>query len=171
MLPKFGDQDWKVSEFLKWDHPLQASTLYDIAKVHMLRGGRYQKVIDICDVIIQIRKDKLCEEHIDIARTLCMKGSCYVTLGENDQGMMYLSNAISMAIQCMGNENHPIIAEIYTEISIYHLQKCEFDDARTYSQKALNIYCWSTNLDDDYYGIQYTKQVIQRIDHDELLCV
>jgi len=40
-------------EFLGWDHPLQATTLYEITKIHMSRG-HVKKASHICDVVLHI---------------------------------------------------------------------------------------------------------------------
>ena len=52
-------------EFMGWDHPLQATTLHEIAKIH-LKLGRLKKALHICDVVLGIRKDSLSERHIDV---------------------------------------------------------------------------------------------------------
>jgi len=155
-------------EFLGWDHPLQATTLHAIAKIHMKRG-RLKKALHICDVLIGIRKEALTERHIDVARALATKGSCLVAQGDTDKGMECLSEALAMAKESLGN-THPIIAEIYTEVGALRLRKCQFDEARSSIQKALDIYCYS-NLDEDYEGIQDAKEKLERVKRDEMLCV
>jgi tetratricopeptide (TPR) repeat protein len=160
------------TEFLGRDHPLVATTLHDIAKIHLLRGGRHGKVLHICDVVLRIRREKLREHHMDIARTLTIQGACYVALGDSDRAYISLTEALTMAVDCFGGENHPDIADIYTEMSVYYLQKCQFDAARTHVQKALALYSWlSANIDEDHYGIQNAQRTLQRIEHDERLCV
>ena len=155
-------------EFLGWDHPLQATTLHVIARIHLKRG-RLKKAIHICDVVLGIRRDALTERHIDVARALTTKGSCLVAQGDTDKGMECLSEALSMAQESLG-ANHPSVAEIHTELGALYLRKCQFDEARSSIQKALDIYCYS-NLDDDYEGIQDAKEKLERVERDEMLCV
>ena len=155
-------------EFLGWDHPLQATTLHVIARIHLKRG-RLKKALHICDVVLGIRKDALTERHIDVARALTTKGSCLVAQGDTDKGMECLTEALTMAQESLG-ATHPSVAEVHTEFGALHLRKCQFDEARSAIQKALDIYCYS-NLDDDYEGIQDAKEKLERVERDEMLCV
>ena len=52
-------------EFLGWEHPLQATTLHEIANFHLKRG-RLKKALHICDVVLGLRKDSLSERLIDV---------------------------------------------------------------------------------------------------------
>jgi len=155
-------------EFLGWDHPLQATTLHEIAKIHLDRK-RLKKALHICDVVLGIRKESLSERHIDVARVLTTKGACLVAQGDTDKAMDCLTEALSMAEESVG-ATHPCVAEIYSELGALHVRKCQFKEARTSIQKALDIYCWS-NLDDDYPGIQDAKEKLERVERDEMLCV
>ena len=168
-------------EFFGSDHPIQATTLYDIAKVYqLLQRHSYQKVLQICDYILHIRLMKLHEKHIDIARVYILKGTCYVGIGNSEYAEKCCTDAYDMAIECFKNdedsnnnvnENHTIFAEIYTEWSALYLMKCQFDMARSYIGKAMTIYKTNLQMDDDYDGIVTAQQILHRIEHDEMLCV
>jgi tetratricopeptide (TPR) repeat protein len=169
-------------EFFGSDHPVLATTLFDLAKVYLLvqRHG-YQNVLQICDHVLHIRLLKLHEKHIDIARVYVMKGKCYVAIGKTDDAHQCFTDAYNMAKQCLNsdgdddsnnvNENHILFAEIYTEWSTLYLMKCQFDVARSYIDKARIIYQTNLHMDDDYDGIIEAQHILHRIEHDEMLCV
>lgn len=156
------------ADFLGWDHPQQASTLHDIAKIHVKRR-RWNKALHLCDIVLGIRKDCLPKTHIDIARTLTTKGACWIALGDTKKAGKCLTEALSLVEHGVG-AGHPCAAEIHAEFGALHLRKCEFAEARKCIQKALDIYCWS-ELDDDYPGILDAKERLERIERDEMLCV
>ena len=168
-------------EFFGSDHPTQATTLYDIANVLLLlQRYSYHKVLQICDYVLHIRLVKLNEKHIDIARVYVMKGKCYIGIGHTDDAHRCFTDAYDMASQCLKNddytinnvnENHVLFAEIYTEWSTLYLMKCQFDVARSYIEKVMNIYRTNLQMDDDYDGIIAAQHILHRIEHDEMLCV
>lgn len=155
-------------EFLGWDHPLQATTLHEIAKIHLERK-RLKKALHICDVVLGIRKESLNERHIDVAGALVTKGACLVAQGDTDEAMECLTEALAITEESVGS-THPCVAEIYSEFGSLHVRKCQFKEARASIRKALDIYRWS-NLDDDFPGIQDAKEKLERVERDEMLCV
>jgi tetratricopeptide (TPR) repeat protein len=159
-------------DFFNNDHPIQAKVLYDIATVHLLRHN-YQKVLQICNVIFHIQRNKLREPHVDIVRTYTMIGASYIGIGNLDTAFQYINDAYSMSIQCFnGKEYHHVcFGEIYTQYSLYYLLKCQFDTSRTYIQKVLHIYQQYLHMDSNYDGINHAQQILHRIEHDEMLCV
>jgi tetratricopeptide (TPR) repeat protein len=85
-------------EFLGVDHPLQAATLHEIAKIHM-KKGRARKATSICDTVLEIRKESLSEWHIDYARALATKGSSLSMRGEFEESTSCLEEALRVAKQ------------------------------------------------------------------------
>ena len=165
-------------EFFASDHPVLATTLFDIAKVYLLlQRHSYHKVLQIFDYVLHIRLVKLNAMHIDIARVNMMKGVCHVGIGNVDDAYTCFKDAYDMATQCLKhdsdgiNENHVVFGEIYTEWSTLYLMKCQFDVARSYAEKALTIYQANLQMDDDYDGIIAAQEILRRIEQDEMLCV
>lgn len=155
-------------EFLGWDHPLQATTLHDIAKIQLQRG-RVKKASQICQIIMTIRQDSLSERHIDVAKTRLTQGKCLIAQGNTDEATLCLMEALAIVEEKLGL-SHPLVAEVHTEIGSLYLRKCQFDMARESIQKALDIYD-SSHLDDDYFGYQEAKLKMNQVERDEMLCV
>lgn len=154
-------------EFLGFDHPLQATTLHDIAKIHHKRGS-IDIALQICDIVLDIRGDTLSERHIDIAMALATKGSCLVAHGDTDTAMTCLTKALSMAEESVG-ESHPSVADVYTAFGGLYLRTGQYDAAEISIKKALDIYHRS-NLDNDYYGIQDAMDRLTLIEQEGMLC-
>jgi len=155
-------------DFLGRDHPLQATTLQEIAQIHMKRQ-RFRKAANICDAVLEIRKESLSERHIDVARAMAMKASCLVATGNYDGAMKTLMEAMPMAEQAVGPQ-HPAMADIYVHLGGMHLRKCHFDESKEWIQKALDIY-QASNLDEDHPSLKEAIAMMERVDRDEMLCV
>jgi tetratricopeptide (TPR) repeat protein len=155
-------------DFLGSDHPLQATTLHEIAEIHRKRQ-RYRKAKHICNAVLEIRKESLSERHIDVARALATKASCLVALGDYNGAMNCLREALPMAEQAVG-EGHPAVADILVHLAGLHLRKCHFDEAKEWINKALDIY-QDSNLDEDHPSLKEALALMARVDRDEMLCV
>lgn len=156
-------------EFLGVDHPLQATTLHEIAKIHLKRR-RIRKAIQICTVVLNIQQDSLSSEHVDIARTMTTKGQCLCLLGDTTAAMKCLvDEALPLATQAVG-QDHPVTAQIHVQITAVHLRMCRFDEARAHIHLAQEIYGRS-GVDDDHPGIREASEQLVRIQRDEMLCV
>ena len=154
-------------EFLGWDHPLQATTLHEIANIHLGRH-RIEKASRICDVVLRIRSESLTDKHVDVARTLALKGKCLTAKGDFAGAEQCLLAARAMCEEAVGGD-HPIAGDIHTEIGILHLRKCQFDEARREIQTGISIY--NAKLDQDHPSILEAAQKLQRVERDEMLCV
>jgi tetratricopeptide (TPR) repeat protein len=155
-------------DFLGADHPLQATTLHEIAEIHRKRQ-RYRKAKHICNAVLEIRKESLSERHIDVARALATKASCMVALGDYNGAMKCLRDALPMAEQAVG-EAHPAVADILLHLAGLHLRRCQFDEAKEWISKALDIY-QNSNLDEDHPSFKDALALMERVDRDEMLCV
>ena len=155
-------------EFCGADHPLQATTLHEIAEIHRKRQ-RYRKAIHICNAVLEIRKESLSERHIDVARALATKASCLVVTGDYTNAMKCLQEALPMAEQAVGAK-HPAVADIFVHLGGIHLRKCHFDEAKDWIRKALDIY-HNSNLDEDHPSLKEAVALMERVDRDEMLCV
>jgi tetratricopeptide (TPR) repeat protein len=155
-------------DYLGADHPLQATTLHEIAEIHRKRQ-RYRKAIHICNAVLEIRKESLSERHIDVARALATKATCLVVTGDYVAAMKCLEEALPMAEQAVG-ARHPAVADIYVHMGEIHLRKCHFDEAKEWIGKALVIY-QKSNLDEDHPSLKEALALMERVDRDEMLCV
>lgn len=180
-------------EFLGADHPLQATTMFEIAQIHMKRD-RFKKAMHISHAVLEIRKvrdcqrnaplkqrynrethtllctqESLSEQHVDVAKALATKGSCLVAVGDHNEGKKCLDEALSMAEQAVG-ARHPIVADIYVQMGAMHLRKCHFDEARASTNKALEIFN-NSNLDEDHPSFAEARRLMERVERDEMLCV
>lgn len=155
-------------EFLGVDHPLQAATLHEIAKIHM-KKGRARKATSICDTVLEIRKESLSEWHIDYARALATKGSSLSMRGEFEESTSCLEEALRVAKQSVFT-THPSIAEIQLEIGLLCLRKCQFSEARKAVETAAEIFR-KANFDEDHPGLLRSVDMLDRIERDEELYV
>jgi tetratricopeptide (TPR) repeat protein len=155
-------------EFLGWDHPLQGSTLHEIVLIH-LKGGRLKKALHISEVVLGIRKEAFGEGHIDVARTLTTIGSCLVAQGKVVAATECFKEALRVSQATVG-DTHPAVADVYSEMGSMHLRQCQFDEARSSIEKALELYrvC---SLEEDHPGIRDAVLKLHRLDRDEMLYV
>ena len=155
-------------DFLGSDHPLQASTLYEIAHIHIKRE-RFKKAVHICNAILEIRRESLSEQHIDLARALATRGSCLVVTGDYNEALKCFEEAFLVAKKAVGN-THPAVADIHILFAAMHLRKCNFDEAKGEITKALAIY-QNSNLDGDHPSLKDAVALMERVERDEMLCV
>jgi tetratricopeptide (TPR) repeat protein len=155
-------------EFLGWDHPLQGSTLHEIVQIH-LKGGRLKKALHISEVVLGIRKEALGEGHIDVARTLTTIGSCLVAQGKFVGGTECFREALRISQAAVG-DTHPSVADVYSEMGSMHLRQCQFDEARSDIEKALELYRLCS-LEEDHPGIRDAVVKLERVERDEMLYV
>ena len=155
-------------EFLGVDHPHQATTLLEIAKIHLARG-RNKRSLQICETVVSIRKDALSETHIDIGGALCQKGICLTALGEYREAEVCFREAFSIGMKSVGT-SHPFLASVLLGTAAMQLRKCQFEDSRASIEKALSIYRES-NVDHDFPGIVEANQLLEKVKRDEELCV
>jgi tetratricopeptide (TPR) repeat protein len=157
--------------FLGPEHPHQATTLVEIAKIQCKRGSKKssQKAMRFIETALSIRMESLSEQHIDVALAVATKGSCLVASGLFADANKQFLDALPVARAAVG-ENHPSVAWIHVQMGIMHLRKCHFDDAKESINTALRIYraCYS---DDDHPVIQDAMQELERVERAELLCV
>ena len=150
------------------DHPSQATTLHEIAKIQLDRG-RLKKAIHICDAALQIRLECLSENHIDVASVMSTKASCLVAKGSFVEANKLFEQALPVAEASVG-PYHPNLAIIHVQIGSMHLRKCHFDEATESIQKALDMYRKS-NLDEDHPGIKKAIADLEQVERSEMLCV
>ncbi|KAG7353125.1 Tfp pilus assembly protein PilF [Nitzschia inconspicua] len=155
-------------EFLGMDHPQQATTLHEIAKIQLKRN-RLKKALHIIDAALNIRIESLSEQHIDVALALSTKASCLVARGNFNDAQKLFAEALSIATASLG-ERHPSVASIHVQIGVMHLRTCDFEEASTAIQTALDIYRES-NLDEDHPGIKEATEELERVERAEMLCV
>ncbi|CAB9507385.1 Clustered mitochondria protein homolog [Seminavis robusta] len=155
-------------DFLGADHPLQATTLHELAEIHRKRQ-RFRKAKHICNAVLEIRRESLSERHIDVSRALATKASCLVATGDYTNAMKCLREALPMAEQAVG-ERHPAVADILVHLGGIHLRKCHFEEAKEWINKALDIY-HNSNLDEDHPSLKEAVALMERVDRDEMLCV
>jgi tetratricopeptide (TPR) repeat protein len=155
-------------EFLGWDHPLQGSTLHEIVLIH-LKGGRLKKALHISEVVLGIRKEALGEGHIDVARTLTTIGSCLAAQGKFIAATECFKEALRISQAAVG-DTHPSVADVYSERGSMYLRQCQFDEARSNIEKALELYRFCS-LEEDHPGIRDAVVKLERVDRDEMLYV
>ena len=155
-------------KFLGMDHPQQATTLHEIAKIQLKRG-RVKKAMHIVDAALNIRVESLSEQHIDVALAMATKASCLAARTNYVDANKLFMEALPIAKAAVG-DMHPSVAWIQVQIGVMHLRKCDFDEASSSVKKAIAIYRQS-NLDDDHPGIKEANQELERIERSEMLCV
>lgn len=155
-------------EFLGMDHPHQATTLHEIAKIQLSRN-RLKKALHIVDAALNIRVESLSEQHIDVALAMSTKASCLVARGSFSEAQKLFADALSIAVEAVG-EGHPSVASIHVQTGVMHLRMCDFDKASAAIQSALDIYRQS-ELDEDHPGIKEATKALERVERAEMLCV
>ena len=155
-------------DFVGADHPLQATTLHEIAEIHRKRN-RHRKAIHICNSVLDIRKESLSEHHLDVARALATKADSLVAIGKFDQAQAALMEALPMTEAAVGPK-HPAVADVFIHLAGMHLRKCHFDEAKEWIEKAMEIY-ETSNLDEDHPSLKEATALMERVDRDEMLCV
>ena len=114
-------------EFLGLDHPLQAATLHEIAKIQLIRW-HVNKAIRICDGALAIRTKLLSDHHIDVAIAMATKATCLVAKGSFAEANKIFLEALPMAEESLW-ASHPSGAMILVQTGMMHLRKYHFEEA------------------------------------------
>ena len=151
-------------EFLGVDHPLQATTLMEIAKIHLKRG-RIHKASQLVTIILSIWRESLSDQHPDLARALSLQGSCYAALGDWTASIKSFAEAES--IRSIGPHHR---AEILVARGMLRLRMCQFEEARQSIEEALELYQRAGMREDDRQ-VKEARKNLEKVERDELLCV
>ena len=121
------------------------------------------------DAALTIRVESLSEQHIDVALAMATKASCLVARGNFAEANKLFAEALPVAVAAVG-EKHPSVASIHVQKGVMHLRMCEFEEASSAIQTALDIY-GASELDDDHPGIKEATEELERVERAEMLCV
>ena len=154
--------------FLGSDHPLQATTLLEIAKIQLKRG-RIKKALHICESALSIRTDALSENHVDVATAMSAKAACLVARGSFGEADKLFEKSLKIAKAAVG-PSHPCVAVIHVQIGTMQLRQCHFEEASAEIRSAIDIYR-NSNLDEDHPQIKEALEGLERVERAEMLCV
>jgi tetratricopeptide (TPR) repeat protein len=155
-------------EFLGEDHPLQSTALHAIARVQLQRGA-VKKAMHILETVVANRKDALGEKHADVATTLSTKALCLVAKGDfADATKLFLE--AKLILEEMVGTTHPVFGELHVAVGSMHLRKCHFDEAMQSIQIGLDTYNCA-KLTEDHFWVKEAHSLMDRVAHDEMLCV
>mmetsp|Transcript_15067 Transcript_15067/g.37106 ORF Transcript_15067/g.37106 Transcript_15067/m.37106 type:complete len:357 (+) Transcript_15067:163-1233(+) len=166
--------------FLGAEHPHQATTLLEIAKIQHKRGTKksVQRAIRFVESALSIRQESLPEQHIDVALAKAIKGSCLVSSGLYSDAKKLLTDSLRIARAAVG-ETHPSVAWIHLQAGIMYDRQCHFDESKKSIETAIQIYRSFYPMTEDGGGDDHDEHPsikdalyeLERVERAELLCV
>ena len=154
--------------FLGRDHPSQASTLHEVVLL-TLKKNQVRKALRMCSSVLAARKGTLGERHLDVALTISSLGQCQTMLGNFGASSRAFSEALPMAEEAVGAK-HPAVGDIHVDKAMFHLKKCEFDEAKRSVSVGLDIFEWA-NVPENHPRRVHALKLLEKIHRDEMLCV
>merc|ERR1711991_325923 len=118
-------------EFADVDDELKFAQTYNNLGIVYKSLGEYEKAITYFDKDLQITKDKLGENHVDVAASYNNLGNVYKSLGEYQKAITYYDKALQKYKDQLG-ENHVDVAMSYNNLGIVYKSLGEYEKAITY---------------------------------------
>jgi len=151
--------------FFSMDQIHIAESMVDIIRA---REGKPEQALAVYKNAMDVYKEYLCDDHIQIGRLLMFEGDAYAELLDFSTAVERYEKAKRIFLDVL-DEGHVVEADVAVDLGKVLLRKCDYDGAKDYFYRALEIY--QTKLPESHPKISKTLLHLDRVEQEEALCV
>ncbi|KAL7473250.1 hypothetical protein ACHAXS_014029 [Conticribra weissflogii] len=142
-----------------------AESMVDIIRA---REGKPEQALAVYKNAMDVYKEYLSDDHVQIGRLLMFEGDAHAELLDFSTAIERYEKAKQIFLDVL-DEGHVIEADVAVNLGKVLLRKCDYDGAKDYFYRALEIY--QAKLPESHPKISRALLHLDRVEQEEALCV
>lgn len=117
-----------------------ADAVYQLGTLYSESCGKWNEAVQCLDESLEIRKEVLGNNHLDVGHALQAKGSALSKLKQYDGAIACFERSLAIRRQRYGNVPHLDIASVLHDIGTVYYKDSKCDKALEYCEEAMRLY-------------------------------